>query len=251
MFEARETDQDVRPAHNVVRRPQSQPLERTAAPFTRDLIPPQEYPGTTFVVQSEVLWPSVTSDGTLKGPPQLRLQWKFRKGHGGRILAFRRRDGFGKEGDFGELIVKSRSDGEKIEQLDPGDYFYSFFRVRSLCGLLRSYGDPIEFTQTMPSPAKVLEVMRQAIEFTKLQKEFQTLNTPAPPPEDPVTRFEREFSQAMATVDQRFIAAKELQKRLEARRKEIEEGDYSDNDKRLMLKQLNGMMRMFREQFEL
>ena len=104
----------------------------------------------------------------------------------------------------------------------------------------------------MPSPARVLEAMRQAIDFTKLQREFQALTgVPTQKPDHSKPLFDREFSEAMASIDERFDAAKKLQERWEAAKQQILDGPESDDIKKKRLRTLNGIMREFREKFHL
>ena len=247
-------DEASPPTHVLAhRRPQevSASSSPITAPFTAELSPPRRHGGEVFAVNSEVLWPMVTPEGGLKGPPELRLRWQFPKGASGHIVGFRRTGGFGREGDFGDCVVSCRGPGEKAERLEPGDYFYSFFRVRSILGLARAYTDEVRFAESIPSAAKVLELMRQAVEYKKLQQEYQRLAQPEPVPEDPLAKFEREFARAMAGVGMKFEAANRLREQWQAMKKQIEEGPYTERERKQRMRTLNGLIREFRERFEL
>lgn len=235
------------PSHALVRRrPQS-----LSAPFAAELAPPRFHPGGAFCVESEVLWPAATADGALRGPPALRLRWEFPRGSTGTVVGFRRRDGFGKDGDFGACVVTCNGPGEQIEHLEPGDYYYTFCTRHDVWGLARVYRNPVSFAETVPSPARVLELMRQAVEYKKLQIEYGKLTAPEPAPVDPLDQFEKEFNKALAGVDARLGAEGRLRDKWAAAKEQIEDSDASPGEKKRRLRALGGIMRRYREQFEL
>jgi hypothetical protein len=242
--------------HAIVHRrtvSESQPI---VAPFTADLFPPSEHTGRNFLVHSQVLWPAITEDRELRGPPQLRLRWTRRAGSRGKIVGFRRPNGLGQDGDFGERIVNCRSDGQKIEPLAAGDYYYTFCTVTSIFGLWRIYTHELQFNVVIPSVERVLGLMRQAIEFRTLEKRYKELTTPKLTPitetaESHAARFEREFAEAMEGIGGRLEAVDRLNREWSARKKAIEDGPYTAAQRKRMLRSLGSAMRDLREQFKL
>jgi hypothetical protein len=245
-------------AQAIVRRREGATPAPITAPFTSELYPPQEHVGRSFRVHSEIVWPAVTERGELRGPPQLRLQWRHHPGKDGtQIVGFRRAAGFGIDGDHGERIVNSRFDGKKVEALDAGDYFYTFCTCSSFFGAVRVHGDEVQFSVAVPSVERVLQLMRQAIEFRKLEQEYQKLVEPASPPQEPeptetpAARFEREFAAATSTLGARTQAGDWLDREWAERKREIKAGPYGEAERKRMLRRLGRVMRDLREQFEL
>jgi hypothetical protein len=250
LLEGIDMDRELAPNHAVVRR--HTPTDtQPPAPFTASPPPLRKHPGPVFDVHAEVVWPTITADGQLKGPPRLQLRWEFKAGQSGRIVGFRRRNGFGSEGDYGEMIVNSRVNGEKPEYLDPGEYFYNFFTRKSVLGLFHVYDNDMQFAETIPSVANVINSMKQAIEFTELKQKFGKLTEPPKESEDPLEVWRRELAAGMASIDARCDAATEFAKQWEIKRQLIEASACSKSEKRRRLDSLNGMMQGLREKLEL
>ncbi|HEY8747270.1 MAG TPA: hypothetical protein VIM11_04805 [Tepidisphaeraceae bacterium] len=224
------------------------------APFTTMAAPVRTHEGRAFLVSSEIVLPTITDEGQLKGPPEIRLRWKFKPGHKGRIVGYRRVKGFGAPGEFGEMIVNSTVEGEKREHLDPTDYFYNFFTRSSILGLWHIYSNDIQFLETVPSIANILLMLRNANDFTEQRQKYVKLVTPPPKPkepEDPLDVWKRDLATALASVDIRFESADRFAEQWEAKRRAIDEEPGSENAKLRRKRALDGTMRKIREQFEL
>lgn len=251
-MDGRQTHKDS--THAIVRRRERTTAQPLAAPFTSDLYPPTEHLGRGFRVQSELVWPLITEQGELRGPPQVRLRWHHDANADSPIAGFRRTGGFGVDGDHGQRIVNSRSDGEKVEALDPGDYYYTFCTYSSFLSAIRVYGNELQFSVAVPSIERVLQLMRQAIEFRKLEQEYRKITAPAAnadKPERAVKRFEREFTEAIGNVGARTQATERLAREWAERKRAIEAGPYTEAERKRMLRRLARIMRDLREQFEL
>jgi hypothetical protein len=232
--------------HNIIDASGQEP-----APFSATAAPLRPHQSRAFIVYSEIVLPTITEEGQLKGPPEIHLGWQFKPGFRGTIVGYRSTKGFGKSGDHGEMIVNSRIDDSKPEQLDPGEYFYSFFTRSSILGLVHKFSNEVQFAVTVPNAAGVLAMMRNAISFTQIRQEYVKLTKPAPKTEDSQVLWKRKFDAEKAAMDLRFTALGEFMEQWEAKRKEIEESNLTKAQKKERLDYLDGSMQKSREKLEL
>jgi hypothetical protein len=216
------------------------------APFTTEITPAQERRTRLFSVSSEVAWPLITEDGSLKGPPHIRLRWKLNPGRTATIVGYRRRNGFGRDGDWGEKIVNTDESGFKDEHLDPGDYFYTFCTASDWF-FFYTFPNKIQFVQTIPSVDRVLKLMDQAIDFRKKQAKYQKLleaqREPEPVPEQAVKNWFDEFQESLGQVETQLECGRRINEMYAQKKREIVAGTGSSKEKERLIQVLDGMKR--------